>query len=506
MYHPLLLPLNRPQYVPVGEVLVSEVARRALSWRDDGEGHPTRLTSSGAHLPSEPPVITDPNAARTFLARDRKNAGVSVAPSTPAQTARFAASLRGASLQTDAPDAALSRAFIEAATGLRSAQGKGSSASPMSRNLALSQNLRGVLGAPRPPDMAGILEAMYSLGDYLTEGLPDGSMGSRWIRAAATRIESDPVLRSLDIALGRYASLDRYDGDGDFEDEEHNDSGGLQSWTHTTPGETPFRWLRDSWIKLTDDEWVRAIPPRVWADWCSMVLRMGLAFGFLWECRWFEAIGRSALQDGGQESLDAQFSTPLLPWPAKRLPVASRNVKPVIRLTSSRAVAIRAAILAHDKSHRDERGRGASFQDAVDHLRTCQMIDPQLGNGTVRDNLKAALTGRNWNRATNNMYETILYSLQQRSTNVLSEDYYGFLRARGGRYSIVSPGTEWIAVVASLAADHPGGETHLGQIMASLARLGLQPELQELVEILEAAGLARGSADADHGVRVRSAF
>jgi hypothetical protein len=42
--------------------------------------------------------------------------------------------------------------------------------------------------------------------------------------------------------------------------------------------------------------------------------------------------------------------------------------------------------------------------------------------------------------------------------------------------------------------------------MTSLAELGLKPDLTDVVVLLERAGLARGSADADQGVVVQSAF
>ena len=70
----------------------------------------------------------------------------------------------------------------------------------------------------------------------------------------------------------------------------------------------------------------------------------------------------------------------------------------------------------------------------------------------------------------------------------------------------VDPGTEWIAVVASLACGAPGQESNVRNVMDSLAELGMQPELNDLIALLERAGLARGSADADQAVIVHSAF
>jgi hypothetical protein len=105
-----------------------------------------------------------------------------------------------------------------------------------------------------------------------------------------------------------------------------------------------------------------------------------------------------------------------------------------------------------------------------------------------------------------NLWEAIRYSLMVRDESGPYADHYGILRSRGSRYLIPDPGTEWIAVVASLCCPGPSSQTDLGEVMRSLRELGLRPELSEVVNLLERAGLARGSADADQGVIVESAF
>ena len=124
---------------------------------------------------------------------------------------------------------------------------------------------------------------------------------------------------------------------------------------------------------------------------------------------------------------------------------------------------------------------------------------PQSGSGP---RFADKLSEQDNPRYLQNLYETVIYSLLRRDLS----DHYGLLTSRGNAIAVVSPGTEWVAVVASLSAGSPGRETHVGQVVRDLARLGLQPRLPDLVSLLEAAGLARGSADADHGVRVDSAF
>ncbi|KQQ93800.1 hypothetical protein ASF62_06280 [Leifsonia sp. Leaf325] len=103
------------------------------------------------------------------------------------------------------------------------------------------------------------------------------------------------------------------------------------------------------------------------------------------------------------------------------------------------------------------------------------------------------------------MWEAIRYALRTRDAAGPFADYFGVLR-QSGRYLTVEPGTEWIAVVASLACEKPGGSTDVATVIQALEEMGLRPELADLVALLERAGLARGSADADQGVVVESAF
>ncbi|WP_156466151.1 hypothetical protein [Janibacter sp. Soil728] len=461
---PLFFPLNRPQYVPAAEVLVSALVWGSGRWAyGDDNVHASR-----------------------FLGESDKEGVVISAPNTSEKQIAFAKVLRSYGMQTEASDEVLVRAVVSGITGVRSAKAKTVPVSPMTTHLALAQSLRGVLGAKNPPDMAGVLETMFALGE--SESRPGGpriSMASRWVLAADLRMVDDPVLRATDTAMASGLGLKSTGTDRVSLDESS-----LAPWRGQLR-ETPYGWLHDQWVKLTSPEWVEALPPRVWTDWCTTVLRMGIAFGFLFESRWFEAVGRSILSGDDVPLSMLDSSAPLLQWPGARLPVSSRNNKPQMRRMVGGGVLTRAALQDYFGS-----GSDVTLQDALQQARR----DPELKQA-VRD----ALSGRSWPGSCKNMYETILYSLQQRDSST-EVDYYGLLRKHGNRYSVIQPGTEWIAVIASLACDEPSGETNLGQVLATLGQLGLRPELLELVKALEAAGLAQGSADADRGVRVRSAY
>src|SRR5690606_210126 len=109
-----------------------------------------------------------------------------------------------------------------------------------------------------------------------------------------------------------------------------------------------------------------------------------------------------------------------------------------------------------------------------------------------------------WERPGNagtNVWEAIRYALKTREHSGRFADHFGLLEQRG-RWLFISPGAEWIVVIASLAAGGPGGVTDAKTVMTKLHQMGLRPELRDLVILLEAAGLARGSADADFGLEV----
>lgn len=462
---PLALPLNRPQYVPTPEALVS-----ALVW------------GTGRWEISDPEVL-----ALRFRGRgDPKKGTEGTAPEGSAEIQSFAAALRTNGLTTEADDTLLVQALVNGITGVASPKGKAIPASPMTPHTALAQDLRGVLGANNPPDMGGILEAMFVMGSPGAQDGAEQTMGARWIGAANYRANSDPVLRVLDQTVA--ASIPVAAQDSPRASSRTVEGG---NWAGNL-SETPFGWLRDSWVKLTSREWVEALPPRVWTDWCTTVLRMAVGFGYLYENRWYDEIGRAIL--AGTEVSAKSLTTPsaLLPWPGARLPVDSRNVKPEIRRLVRSGVMVRTILSNH-------------FERDFLEMTVTEGVEALRSQPSVKDAMREDLSGRDWPGTCKNMYETILYALQQRDAKS-GADFYGLLRPHGMRYSVIQPGTEWVAVIASLACDAPGGETNVGNVLRNLARLGLRPELAETVKTLEAAGLAQGSADADHGVRVRSAY
>lgn len=448
----VLRTLNRPQYVPTPETLISALAwdvieyedadLNGIGWRYEGDQNAKRT----------PPIL------------------LSLPPSATAELGR---ALKAAGMQHSRPDEEVARAVASAVAGVRSSKGKSRAASPMTPALALMQNPEGMTGARNPANYASILEALFCLGGPT----PHARVSQQWLHAAKTRLEIDPVLSSVDAAFSSVRA--NYVLRPESVSEDCSELG----WAHT-----PFGWFRDAWSKLTSPEWVSALPPRVWTDWATTVLRLALAMGFLWESERYVRVSRAAVAGHPAPTqtglADPERPFELIPWVDASLPASSRNVRSIIRRKLFEGGRLRRVLVAAEER--------AGARD----------LDDELRGDEFRQAVEGALSAQDTPRYLQNLNETVVYSLLRRDLT----DHYGLLAARGNAIAVINPGTEWIAVVASLAAGLPGSETHVGQVVHDLGRLGLQPRLPDLIRLLEAAGLARGSADADHGVRVDTAF
>ena len=229
--------------------------------------------------------------------------------------------LRRSGFQHDRPDDEVAMAVAGAIAGVRSTKGKSRAASPMTPALALLQNPEGMTGARNPANYASILDALFRLGS----GTPGHGVAELWLRAAEARVRMDPVLGAIDSAFSQVRSP--------YVPKPGTEAAGVEQG----PGwvESPFGWFNDSWQRLTSSEWVSALPPRVWTDWATTVLRLALAMGFLWECERYSRVCRAAMSGHVAPSLAAvplpNQPFELVPWPDASLPPSSRNVRSIIR-------------------------------------------------------------------------------------------------------------------------------------------------------------------------------
>lgn len=466
--HNLILQVNRPQYVSVPEGFISALAWKVFESSDvepkDG-GKPIALmfkvkkaTTKTVDLRTTAPEGTELRGYGEHLVKSG-----------------IATNLKN---YDD-----LAAAVVNSVAGVQAEKSANQAASPITAGFALMQNMRGVQRTKNPPDLAEVLEALFNLGLAADES--SSGVARLWLDAADHRRKIDDLLRIMDDATRQHLFADAprerlFDSDSGREP-------GLGLFAGT-----PFSWFAGAWKKLTSPEWVEALPSRVWVDWATTILRLALGQGFLWEAAWYETIARRVLASKPTTWLDLRGDIPeILPWKSSRSSVGVRDVAPLLLWRIHRGAAIRKILMDWFSSEgRSELQISDAFRDM------CQ-------DHNLTDDLTAALGSRQ--RTAVNIWEAVRYALMTRDASGPFADYYGLLRSNG-RYLTVEPGTEWMAVVASLACGTPGATSDVATLMLDLEELGLRPELGDLISLLEKAGLARGSADADQGVLIQSAF
>lgn len=461
----IYLKINRPQYVSVPEGFISSLAWKVFEWK------PT-------HISGEKPV------AMMFRAKGQTGTQHfdlwETAPEG-AELEKLGLALKEAGIGPKPLDSSiLALSVLNSVTGIRAEKSTLQAASPLTPGFALMQNMRGIQKSKNPPDLAEILESLYAFGGgELSSGVARG-----WLRAASYRCEIDPLLSAMDQAVRKTLLRNEIQAKVFLDDD--------IAIINVLYPSTPFTWFRRSWDRLTSEEWVEALPARVWVDWATAVLRLALGMGFLWEAAWYETLARKLLSEVPFTQADVLNDVPqILPWKSSRSSVSVRDVASVLVWRVHKGAGVRRIV---DGWLQDNASPELSFDDAIKGMQ----IDTEL-----KTDLTTALGSQKRNAP--NTWEAIKYALQTRDVAGPFADYYGLLRPNG-RFLTVSPGTEWMAVVASLACQKPGGTTHVGALMDDLAELGLHPELADVVTLLERAGLARGSADADLGVQIKSAF
>ncbi|WP_229230347.1 hypothetical protein [Sinomonas cyclohexanicum] len=398
---------------------------------------------------------------------------------------------RPTALITESTPESLGDAVARSVLGIRIERTGNQPASPLSPSLALLQDARGVLVKRNPPDFAEILEAMFALGSDSSQR-EGQSASALWLRAVDRRLDHDPVLQAIDGAFMTGILSDGYE-------RRPGDLGHLEGrqWAGLFP-DTPYSWFARVWSALTSDDWVDSLPARVWVDWATTVLRLTMGLGFLWEAAWYERIAAAVIG----RSVPATFTElvasvrPPLPWQSSRATVTTRDVASLIKHRLRRGEKVRTYLGARMKEH--AKARSLAAVSAIDFLR--ELSDEK---GHVEALVKSLADGTDKSKT---VYETVKYGLQVREASGPYTDYFGVLKAHGRRFVLVDPGTEWVTVVASLACRGRSRHCTVGDVLADLSRLGMRPELGDLVALLERAGMARGSADADNAVIVERAF
>lgn len=517
----LVLSILRPEYVPFPELLIS-----SLAWRIADGGFPGWEIHEGkrvALIYKKSPLAK--KAPRVHFVETRPDITSEVLADWVE-----ALSANGFRLGDDANHSA--KSISDALLGVNIEQSSRQPATPLTPFIALLQNGQGVMGKAGPVNVGLILEQLFALGNRnlsTTESealVVEDSVAALWYLAMRRKLYDDYFLSLIDRSMGsmilKHALNQNNTATGEvfpvIDDlvkllqpriKDANEISAIYLGTNT-----PFAWFCDTWKTLTSDRWVDALPARRWVDWATTVLRMAFGFSYIWEANWYLAIA-SAITSGeenheekclysvhaeGQDptivNLDFILNSPRLKngvamhWKDAQSNLSFRDVTPALRVTLSRGLRIRNILNDFRK-----RNPGLSVEETMYFLRT---------NTQAREELIEAQREK-YREQTKTVWEAVKYTLTERDSSG-NKDFYGFMKTVSRKYTVIDPGTEWLAVVSSLAINNPGGTGKLGTVLKELERIGLRPSVGELTRYLESAGLAQSAADADTAVLIESAF
>ncbi|BDQ00949.1 hypothetical protein AKACHI_12850 [Aquiluna sp. KACHI24] len=377
------------------------------------------------------------------------------------------------------------KALLSGVTGTTSIKSDSIAVSPLSPSLALLQTVKGMKGTNA--NFALMFEQIWQLGLVDSED----SIGESWLRASERMLDRNMHLKALDRAL---------DSTKGFGPRVRKNSRSSQSepWAigQAYPElmiQSPMGWFTRSWKNLTSEQWIDALPPRVWTDWASAVLRTAFGMTYLWEAAWYHTVAENILSRESQQfNFSSMRGALLLPWAPSDLPISLRGVKGYI-----------------DKKVRTGSEISSLLSTTVKEMGLAD-VSLEVGLEALRRNanfLKSLAAAKNLptTRHTSTV-EAVTYSLNIRKEFGEGADHFGLLSLKGGRFRVPDPGTEWLAAVVSLSSRAPRESINMGNLLFELNSMGLNPPTSELVSELERAGLARGSADADIGLNIDTAF
>lgn len=474
--------LDRPQYVPSPEVLLS-----ALAW----SVVPRQQKSIG--------LIYERHGTRGA----RKVQIEQTMPSA-AQMNVFAQSLNRAGYRTVGSRNGLPKIVAESVTaairGSMPQEGKGTPSAALGLCGALLQDPVGALSVEGPPNFAKLINTMYALG----HGSPEFTAGIKW-HTAARRQAQTKQLKPIETAFAS-TTLKPYlpaGWDGNADPDPRAKPTELPLWWQRDVLDagvpTPFSWFQQSWDRLCSDYWVTTLPPRRWAAWAVCVLRHALGFGFLWEANFFREVARGLIDGSLSPEAAATWSLrPTRPLIAHNSgSTAQMDVKPAMWQLLASGLACREAVLQACKFVDRP---ATSLPDLMSSLKT-RVDKPQ------RASLQAALRGEApaMERSLKNLREAVRYALLARGT-ASTPDHTSLLRVVSRNYTHVAAGPEWIVVMAALSAGPGAKVLRLGDVRVALDALGFRPRIDFLLGELERAGLCASAPDGDEGIEVKLGF
>ena len=517
----LVLSILRPEYVPFPENLIS-----SLAWRIADGGFPGWETHDGkrvALIYKKSPLAK--KAPRVHF--------VETCPDITSEVlADWVEALLANGFRLGDEASYSAKSISDALLGVNIENSSRQPATPLTPYIALLQNGQGVMGKAGPVNVGLILEQLFALGNpNLSTTTSDAlavedSVAALWYVAMRSKLHDDYFLSLIDRSMGSMILKHPLNQNNAAIGEIFPDIDDLAKLlqprikdadeisTIDLGTNTPFAWFCDTWKTLTSKKWVDALPARRWVDWATTVLRMAFGFSYIWEANWYLAIA-SAITSGEENheekclysvheegqiptvvNLDFILNSPRLKngvamhWKDAQSNLSFRDVTPALRITLSRGLRVRNILVDFRKKN-----PGLSVEETMYSLRM---------NVQAREELIEAQREK-YREQTKTVWEAVKYTLTERDSSG-NKDFYGFMKTISRKYTVIDPGTEWLAVISSLAIDNPGGTGKLGTVLKELARIGLRPSVSELTRYLESAGLAQSAADADTAVLIESAF
>ena len=487
--------INRIQYPTAPELMQSDLAwsipkvERQKEENDKGE-------TLGVGY-----VYTDSDFRQTNLAKI-------IRKGTRPEKNEFSEILTSNGLKLHDPDNAsmLSKAILDSIRGFKPVKSNFHPTTAILPEMMFGMDLNGMAGAS-PPNIALIIEQMYRLG--ARESDEEKRAAILWYKALGSNV-GDRFFASLQKSIRQSSIVPDHVELPAPEELTHSDaSPSMPEWMREV--KTPFRFLNRSWEDLCSEEWVSALPRKRWADWATCVLRVSIGMGFLWESRFFRRIGQELLRDNFDldTALDHILkSDPIAQWLPESEPVSVRDVNSLLKNLMSDGQNIH-RFLKNDfcESYKDELNdkldgcpKGETLATFIEFARDVVIKDP-----SIKSKLRGCFnTGIN--SYSSNLQEAINGTLDCRKRYGEDADYYSLIRRESRNYMVVSPGPEFMVVIASLAAKKPGQNTTLREVRKALLDLGLQPSRSLVVRELERTGLCQSSHDADDGVSVSPGF
>lgn len=488
--------LPMPQYASVPETIVSDLAWSATNESSSPEtvlGKPAKgIVYQRLNSPSDATVqssdgkvvvetIPKQNDGRWMAIRETLKKATDVSSDTEEQVVQI---------------------FLDNLVGHVPAKAKSKAIIPFNAHTALMQDTRGITGAPRPPNFASIVNRMFLLGGAEQDAASllasaysriDNRHQDDWISNATAELVP-PELRDRvsSLLIPNLAS---------------GDALRQPAWLRNES--TPFHWFSRGWRSVLSAELIEVMPRRRWMDWVTCVLRTGIGAGYMFELNFnYQMVLSLTNDEPAARVLDKALSRyrRFFYWDTSAS-VSARDCASRLKKLCERGTACRAFI-------RDQATNSDTFPRPGDYHSDPNGLERWIEAARVwlagRDDLiepinlavSAPASG-----PAKNSYETILYSLLDRSAEGRVGDAYAMLKKRGPRFTVLEPGREWLVVMASLLSDRNDMQpVRLAELTSVLEQIGVSCDFKTLIRELERVGLALSSSDADEAIEVAKAF